>query len=213
MYMEFTIKNKIVLICAKRNSGKSIILKSLVMDYREYFETIFLICPTEQINKFYSKDNLVKENNIFESWNEKWANELIKKMTEINSNKSPSEMKHILLILDDCIADIDFKTSKSLKLLFVRSRHIGISLIITTQYLNSISPLQRNNSDFILTSQQNQQSIDILTEQFLPTSITKKDFMKYYSESTKNYSFLLLNNNSTKTNSIDELIQVIRTEI
>ena len=39
--MEFTIKNKIVLICAKRNSGKSIILKSLVMDYREYFETIF----------------------------------------------------------------------------------------------------------------------------------------------------------------------------
>ena len=79
--------------------------------------------------------------------------------------------------------------------------------------MNSISPLQRNNSDFILTSQQNQQSIDILTDQFLPTSITKKDFLNYYNNAIKNYGFLLINNNNTKTNSIDELLQVIRTEI
>ena len=166
--MEFTIVNKIVLLCAKRNSGKSCLLKRLVEDEKESFKKIFVICPTEKINHFYSKNNLVKQSDIFDNWSEKWGEALIKNMTDINSEKLKEEMKHILLIMDDMIADVNFHSSPSLKKLFVRSRHIGISIIFTSQYLNSISPLQRNNCDFILTSQSNAHSIDILIDEFLP---------------------------------------------
>jgi len=213
MNSNFTIVNKIVLLCAKRNSGKSELLKKLVENEKNLFSTIFVICPTESVNHFYIKSGLVKTENVFENWNEKWAAALIKKMTEINDNKPKSELKQILLILDDAIADVDFRTSPSLKRLFVRSRHIGIGIILTSQYLNSISPLQRNNSDFILCSQMNAKSVDILSEEFLNSTVSKKDFLEIYAKGTKDYGFILINNNSTKGNTLDELFGIMRCKL
>jgi len=213
MDSNFTIVNKIVLLCAKRNSGKSELLKKLVEDEKESFSKIFVICPTECVNHFYSKSGIVSKENIFESWSEKWANELIRKMTQINNDKPKSEMKQVLLILDDCIADVQFRESPTIKRLCVRSRHIGISLLITTQYLNAISPLQRNNSDFILCGQMNAKSVDILCEEFLSSTMSKKEFLDIYANGTKDYGFILINNNSSKTNSKDELFGIMKANL
>jgi hypothetical protein len=72
-----------------------------------------------------------------------------------------------LLILDDVIADTNLRISPSLKKVFVRGRHIGISIICTSQNLTSLSPLERNNSDFILTGQLNVEYIRILLASLL----------------------------------------------
>ena len=89
--------------------------------------------------------------------------------------------------------------------MIIRGRHISIGIIIASQYLNSIPPIERNNCDVIITGKSNAQSVDILCDQFLPPCISKKDFLNYYNNATKNYGFLLINNNSTKTNDIDEI--------
>jgi ABC-type dipeptide/oligopeptide/nickel transport system ATPase subunit len=51
----FTIVNKTVGLVAKRNSGKSCLLKHLVESERHKFSKIFVVCPTEKINRFYSE--------------------------------------------------------------------------------------------------------------------------------------------------------------
>jgi len=79
----FTIVNKITSLLAKRNSGKSCLLKYLVQAERHKFSRIYVICPTEKINRFYS--DTVDDECIFDNYNEKWVDKLITKMTEINS--------------------------------------------------------------------------------------------------------------------------------
>ena len=75
----FTIVNKITSLLAKRNSGKSVLLKHLVEAERHKFARIYVICPTEKINRFYS--DIVNDESIFDSYDEKWVDKLINKMT------------------------------------------------------------------------------------------------------------------------------------
>jgi len=210
---DFTLVNKIVLFVAKRCSGKSVLMKQLIEDEANEFHKIYCICPTEDVNHFYSKSGLVKPECIFESWSEVWAEKFLKYMTQENADKTPDKQKKVLLIMDDCIADVAFKTSPSLKKIITRGRHISISLIFSTQYLNSISPLQRNNSDYILVGQMNNHSVEILEDEYRSGDISKADFVKLYHDNTKNFGFLVINNTSSKTDDINEIYGVVRATV
>ena len=204
----FTIVNKITSILAKRNSGKSVLLKHLVEAEQHKFARIFVVCPTEPINRFYR--DIVPEENVFESYDERWMNKLIDKMTEINSNKPKNERKNVLLILDDCVSDHNFHQSPTIKKLFLRGRHINISLIITTQYIYLISPSMRNNLDYIFCGQMNKQSIDLLCSEFLSGDLDKNDFIKMFNRCTKDYNFLVINNNSVKDDDLNSVYGCIK---
>ena len=196
--MEFSIQNKIICFCAKRNSGKSQLLRYLVQSSKHMFSKIFVICPTESVNHFYS--DLVPASNIFPQYKEEWVESLISKMTEINSGKNDKEAKHILLILDDCCSDSNFHQSKTLKKLATRGRHIKIAVMITCQYIYQIPPVIRNNCDYIYVGQMNQQGLKLLTDEFLMGNIDKKGFVDLYHNNTNDYNFLVINNNSTTDN-------------
>ena len=207
----FTIVDKCIGLIAKRNSGKSVLLKHLVQAERHHFARVFVLCPTEKINRFYS--DIVSDDCIFDNYDEKWMNKLIDKMTEINANKPTKERKHILLILDDCVSDHNFHQSPTIKKLFLRGRHINISLLITTQYIYLISPSMRNNLDYIFCGQMNKQSIDLLTNEFLSGDIEKPEFIKMYNRCTKDYNFLVINNNSVKDDDLNSVYGCIKGEI
>ena len=196
--MNFEINNKIICFCAKRNSGKSQLLRYLVTCSKNRFSKIFVICPTESVNHFYS--DLVPASNIFPQYKEEWVESLISKMTEINSGKNDNEAKHILLILDDCCSDSNFHQSKTLKKLATRGRHIKIAVMITCQYIYQIPPVIRNNCDYIYVGQMNQQGLKLLTDEFLMGNIDKKGFVDLYHNNTNDYNFLVINNNSTTDN-------------
>ena len=196
--MEITLKNKIIAFCAKRNSGKSQLLRYLLLKSKHLFKKIFVICPTESVNKFYS--DIIPKENIFDQYSEEWVESLIKKMTEINAGKSDKESSHILIILDDCCSDTKFHTSKTLKQLATRGRHIKIAVMITCQYIYQIPPVIRNNCDYIYCGQMNQQGLKLLTDEFLMGNIDKKEFVDLYHSNTNDYNFLVINNNSTTDN-------------
>ena len=196
--MEFEIKNKIICFCAKRNSGKSQLLRYLVNCSKDLFSKIFVICPTESVNHFYK--DLVPAQNIFPQYKEEWVESLITKLTDVNSGKNDRDAKHILLILDDCCSDTKFHTSKTLKQLATRGRHIKIAVMITCQYIYQIPPVIRNNCDYIYVGQMNQQGLKLLTDEFLMGNIDKKQFIDLYHSNTNDYNFLVINNNSTTDN-------------
>ena len=202
--MEIDIKNKTICLCAKRNSGKSQLIRYLYLTNKDIFKKVFVVCPSECVNKFYS--HFIPKENIFDEYSEIWVEKLINKLSDINAGLKDDEAQHVLLILDDCASDISFHQSKSFKKLFTRGRHIKITIFITTQYLYQIPPVARNNSDYLLIGQLNTQGIGLLTKEFMVGDITKKDFIKLYNLSTSDYGFLLINNNSTTDNHNIDLI-------
>jgi hypothetical protein len=206
----YTLLNNRILLCGKTKSGKSRLLKYLVKSELKNFSKIIVVCPTEKINRFYA--DVVDEEFIFDEYNEEYFEELIKKMTEVNANKSDKEKRHILVIIDDCVSDTNFHYSKSLKKLYSRGRHLGISIILTSQYINLCPPFSRVNSDFIFVAQMNRASQDILCNEFICGEISKEEFLKIYRNSTKDYGFLVINNNSVKDNcDINSLYGSIKT--
>ena len=210
MTLEFSLVNKTLCVVAKRNSGKSVLIKYLVTCEKGQFSKIYVICPTEKINRFYN--SIVPDQCIFDSWSEEWANALIKKMTEINANKTSSERKNVLIILDDVFSDTNFHQSQALKVLHVRGRHLNISIINTIQYLNLLPPIYRTNCDYLISGQMNRQSVQLLAEEYISGDIEKNDFIKMYNRVTKDYGFLLINNNSIKNNEdLNQIYGIMKT--
>ena len=210
--MDFDIVNKTVILCGKRCSGKSQLMRYIIMMSKHHFKKMFVICPTEQINHFYK--GLIDEKNIFESFNEDWVQRLMKEMGKVNDGKKDKDASHIFLILDDCCSDTNFHQSKSLKQLFTKGRHYKITIAILCQYPYNVPPICRVNCDYIAVGQLNTQGIEILTKEFLMGDITKKDFLKMYYNSTNDYKFLLINNNSSSDNSaLDEIYGVLKCPI
>ena len=177
-------------------------------------DKIYCISPTEKINKFYS--DIIPENSIFDLYSEEWVLSLIEKMSKINEGKTQQSQNPIncLLILDDCTSDVNIHQAKAIKMLFTRGRHSFIAICILSQNLKSVSPIIRNNSDFIFTGQLNASNIEQLCECYRCPIISKKDFIKLYKNSTSDYNFFVINNNSVSTNidDINSYYGIIRAE-
>ena len=196
-----------IVVCSKRNAGKSFLIKYLLECYLDKFEKLYIICPTEKINKHYS--SLTTEDCIHDEYNEKWFDLLIKTMTKLNSNKPKDEMKRCCVVLDDVALDHDMHHSRSLRQICGRGRHIGITLISTAQSLTLLSPLQRQNADYCLVSQMSAGGLAILEQEYR-TKMNKKDFLDLYNRSTLDYNFLVISNCSSKTDDLNNIYGIIR---
>ena len=208
--MNASLINNCTLLCGKRRSGKSVLLKHLLQAEKHKFSKVWVFCPTESLNFFYA--DIIPKENIFSEYNEKWAEALISKMTIINEGKKEGDkdFKNCLIILDNCIAFTDFHQSESLKKIYSMGRHAGIGIVCTTQYLKSVSPLIRTNSDYIYVGQMNSQSLDILSDEYLSGGLLKQEFIKMYNRCTKDFNFLVINNNSVLNDDINLIYGIIR---
>ena len=84
--MKVDLVNKINIFVGKRNSGKSILMKHMMKQFKTSFRKIYLISPSEKINKFYG--DIVKSECIYDEYNEKWMELLILNMTKTNEGLS-----------------------------------------------------------------------------------------------------------------------------
>ena len=210
--MNFELLNKTVCLCGKRHSGKSELIKYIISLYGHQFNKIFVICPSEAVNKFYSK--VLPPENIFTEYSEEWIEKLMKRLIQINVGKNDDNSAHILLIMDDCVSDVNMHSAKNFEKIFTRGRHLKISLMITTQYPYLIPPVARINCDYILVGQLNKQGLKVMSDEFLMGDISQKEFNKMYYESTNDYGFLIINNNSTSNNNnVNSLYGSVRVPI
>ena len=210
--MDFELLNKTVCLCGKRHNGKSELIKYIISLYGHQFNKIFVICPSEAVNKFYSK--VLPPENIFTEYSEEWIEKLMKRLIQINVGKNDDNSAHILLIMDDCVSDVNMHSAKNFEKIFTRGRHLKISLMITTQYPYLIPPVARINCDFILVGQLNKQGLKVMSDEFLMGDISPKEFNKMYYESTNDYGFLIINNNSTASNNnVNSLYGSVRVPI
>ena len=204
----FSIVNCCIGLFARRNSGKSILLRYLLSNEKNAFDKVFCICPTESINHFYS--GLIPDECIFDKYDDAWVGKLIEKLTEQHKQNKKT---NCLLVLDDCISDASrFQNSPNLEKVLTRGRHIGLGVMITTQHVTGIPPIVRNNLDWIFCGQMNRHSVEILSDEFLAGDLDKNEFIKLYNKSTRDYSFFVINASSVEDNSdLNQIYGTIKT--
>ena len=69
--INITILNKCISLCSMRGSGKSEMLRYLVMAEQHKFHKIFCISPTNITNSFYN--DFIPKENIFGEWTDEWV--------------------------------------------------------------------------------------------------------------------------------------------
>ena len=202
--INFSLLNNMVLLVGKRKSGKSVLLRYLLLNEGKKFKKIFLFCPTEKINGFYH--DIIPDNCIYDSFNDDFILKLMDKMAIVNKGKNMETADHVLLILDDM-----GRANRVIEKLYTRGRHYFLSVIQTSQYLYGVQPVCRSNADFVLVGQSNQQAAELMADEYLYGSLERKDFLRLYKKMCSKNAFMLINCNSVEDNDvIDDIYASIK---
>lgn len=178
-------------IVGKRNRGKSHLLLKMLLNkklLKDKFDEVILINPTY---KYDEKYHVIKFTEVFEEFSIELVDDLLNKFQE------NTEKNKILLILDDCIAENEFKSNQSdhpLNRLAVNGRHWGVSLIILSQKYNALSPYVRAQLDYIILFEtSNHYELKTLYEEY--GNGTFKEFEEFlHRVYTKKHDFLVIDN-------------------
>lgn len=146
--------NSTILLIAKRGSGKSTLIKSLLHHFRD-IPTGIIICPSERMDPYYS-DFFPSAFIYYEYKSETIVNLLQRQIEIIAKNKRRIEngKKEIdtraVLVMDDCLAEKKlWEKDKPLIEIFVNGRHYRILYILVSQNIMGVGPQLRDNCDII----------------------------------------------------------------
>ena len=188
-----------MLIVAPSNSGKSNLLKNMLLrpefGYRDYFTDP----KTNALNYFvfsrtlgadHTLDSLVDQLPKFHAYRE-WDDTIIRDIMEYSRSKTD---RGVLLILDDMITDANAFNKRSgnlLNELAFMGRHHKVSFIITAQSYTSIQrPIRINTSAIIAFNLKNKRE----EEAFLDEQNMWENIRDLYTIAiSPNYGFLYLN--------------------
>jgi len=174
-----------LLFCGKTQSGKSHRINELLRTHCKDFHNIFIISPNYTDDEY--KKNIDKQYthfkiNLNDNMNECVISYIqsIFQIIDDDINKNEEENKKnivspSLLILEDCINN-KLANHYILSNLFNNSRHIGLSIMISSQSLSfMLNSIIKNNIDCIFFFKSSyQQNIILFKQQFLNIIIFKK---------------------------------------
>ena len=136
------------IICGMTNCGKTFyLLNMLEKQFDKHFYYFILKCPTFLWNKTYQEWKYIKDSDLFAiECDQDKVDKILHIVQEIFKGTNS------VVILDDCTSSQDVKnrTSEVVKLAF-SARHFGLSTIVITQQLISISKSYRGNVARVIT--------------------------------------------------------------
>ena len=188
-----------MLIVAPSNSGKSNLLKNMLLrpefGYRDYFtdpktNVLNYFVFSRTLGADHTLDSLVDQLPKFHAYRE-WDDTIIRDIMEYSRSKTD---RGVLLILDDMITDANAFNKRSgnlLNELAFMGRHHKVSFIITAQSYTSIQrPIRINTSAIIAFNLKNKREEEaFLNEQNMWENI--RDL--YMIATSPKYGFLYLN--------------------
>jgi hypothetical protein len=147
---QFNINNLIdhprILICAKRGSGKSWLVRDLIYRQKQINKK-YVVSPTDKMNCFYKYIDILT-NSISYQYN---SSDLFLFIDEIAGNSNKTQSDNHLIVLDDCISS-KYKLSedKALSILLDNSNRLNTTVIMTIQYPTITQKEIIKNFDYII---------------------------------------------------------------
>ena len=180
----------IAVLFGRKNAGKSQLIRFACYEYRNDFSYIVVISASNDANGFYSA--FLPEAHIHTSYDPALIESIIEKQIALQKTKK----SQCLIILDDCLGmeGINMGTSQSrpeLMRVFTQNRHMGISLIVSTQAVKQVPRVLRNNADYACIFRSLNQALADLYEEY--SHLTKREFFEFVQKYTANYHILIFN--------------------
>lgn len=180
----------VILIFGKRNSGKTVLMKDLCRSLVGKCDCGILFSPTVSTHKMFK--SFFPESLMHSTFSEPVLQQLIDTQLAACSSGGGSKKLRSLIILDDCLFDKKTTTNKALKYLVFNGRHLPACVIITCQYLNSLSPSVRSNADVVFCLRENNYaSRKKLHESFFGVFSHFSSFASVLNRCTEGYSALV----------------------
>jgi hypothetical protein len=202
--------NTTITVISKRNTGKSFLTREILYHKRKIPTTI-VVSKTEKLNRFYG--NFVNDSFIYPDFEPSMLNKVFErqKLMSLDNEKrkelgkEPKEDK-VIIVMDDCFGNKDWVKQECISELFFNGRHYHLSLVLLMQYALMIPPAFRSNMDYIILL-----ADDIISNRrkyyeyycgFLPSF---EVFQQVFTELTKDFGALIVNNRSRSSNISDKL--------
>lgn len=205
---------KVIVFIGKRNSGKSV----LAVNYLYHNQDIPVgtcISATDEFNQTYKG----KVPDMF--IHEEYSAELIEKfvhrqqwLTRKKKNKSSPDWEQYrdvdnraFLIFDDLAFDSNtWVKDKNVKFIFMNGRHVGITFLITMQYMLGIPPSLRTNVDYIFICRENKVTMKKkLYDHYAGMFPDYNMFSQVLAECTKDFGCLVIDN-VTKSEKLEDQV-------
>lgn len=142
-------QNTVILACARRNSGKSVLIREILYHLRD-IPMGYVISATEEANNFFT--DFVPSIFIRSKYNGELVRNLIERQKEKikQAKHDPSVDPRAFLVLDDCLHDSKkWAKDDAINEIFFNGRHYKITFIFTMQYPVGIPPILRANIDYV----------------------------------------------------------------
>lgn len=185
-----------LLITAPSNSGKTVIMGSLLREeyfgYKDIFKgNVFVFSTTFSLSDPAWDGCQIKKENVWDDWREDIIQEIMDDQEMIIKEKGKEKTPMVLIILDDLITQIPQSRQSSLVKLFISGRHRLISIWMTTQsYKHTPKAIRLNTSSQIVLKVNNIERMAMAEEQ----QIDVNTFLNFYETATEEaYSFLYIN--------------------
>lgn len=192
-------------VASKRNSGKTFLVTDVVKTLlkQKKVDMVVVLSNTAGLNKDFDflPPGLVM----------KFKEDVLKSIWDRQAKKDKEKRDHILVILDDVLSDHRAVHSEMLGRLYSAGRHVSCSVICISQVANIVlTPVMKQNSDFILWSRLNRRQLENLWCSI--NGVSKKDFIKWAEIfGGVHYNFCVFDN-YTDANAPEDFLLVIRAE-
>lgn len=209
-------EHPVCIFIGKRRTGKSI----LVLDYLYHNQDIPMgtcISPTDEFNRTFSgkiPDMFIHEEFTPELL-EKFVHrqKIMSKRRESDSQYSDVDTRSFL-IFDDCLYDAkNWVNDKNIRFIFMNGRHVGITFLLTMQYLLGIPPNLRSNVDYVFICKETKTNVKRkLFEYYAGMFPTFEMFNQVLNECTKDYGCMVIDN-TTSSDKLDDQVFWYKSDI
>lgn len=206
--MSKMIKNPICILIAKRNSGKSFLIRD-IMSYNKEIPAGTVISRTDKVAHFY--DQFIPRVLIHDTY----RSDIIQKIFDRQQKaiKENWDNKRVFLIFDDVLSEANvWKKDTLIQDIFFNGRHFNIMFLLAMQTPMGISPNLRSNVDYtFILKTSNHNDRKKIYENYAGVFPTFAIFEKVLDECTNNYSCLVIDN-TANTNKISDQVFFYRAE-
>lgn len=204
-----SIKNdRIIMIVGRRGTGKSVVQRDLMRHMRERVEFGIAMTPTEDSVAVYEQH--MPDTCIYRQFEQQKLEDMITMQRSLLRRQKP--VRHLYLLMDDCIYDKKVLKSKAMRDLFLNGRHLHIHLSCAVQYMMDMGPDLRSNIDYIVCTR------DViianktkLWKYFFGVFERFEDFSRVFDKCTENHSTIVMDNTVTGT-SIEDCVYWYRAD-
>tara|TARA_Y100000389_G_C17432246_1_gene503396 strand:- start:244 stop:1044 length:801 start_codon:yes stop_codon:yes gene_type:complete len=198
--------DSVVVILAKRRSGKSYLCRDIMYN-RRHTPCGMVISPTEKASPFYK--DFVPGLYIHDKYSSELISKFMRRQTEEveKSKKDITRDPSAFLIFDDLMFSAkEWTKDPCVKEIFLNGRHMKISFILLMQFPMGISPALRSNCDYtFLLQENNTNNRRRLYEHYAGVFPSFQSFCSALDSCTVNYGCMVIDNTSTSGNLEDSV--------